>query len=238
MSYVLMLFVLGTLILIHELGHLLAAKWTGIPIERFSVGFGPRLLGFRKDGTEYWLSLVPLGGYVMPRAEEDEEFMRISLSGRILFCLGGPLANLLAALVCLAAVQVATSGVSVSSVLVKPLVDLGIVAHQLLVAIPALFQHPDKMSGIVGIVALGGQLAGSDLSRLLAFSVFLNVNLAIFNLLPLPPLDGGKILFFLIESICKPVMRFNVPVTITGWVLMLVLMLYATVVDVGRLMVG
>jgi regulator of sigma E protease len=236
MSYVLMVLVLGALILIHELGHLLAAKAASIPIERFSVGFGPRLLGIRWKGTDYWMSLIPVGGYVLPRNEEGDEFMRISVCRRVLFCLGGPAANLVAALLSLAALQAAGSDLSLLSVLVKPFADLYAVVEQIVAAIPTLFQHPDRMSGIVGIVALGGQLAGSDLSRLLAFSVFLNVNLAIFNLLPLPPLDGGKIAFYMMESVWRPLKCVEVPVTITGWILMLGLMLYATVVDVGRLM--
>jgi regulator of sigma E protease len=238
MSYILMVFVLGMLILVHELGHLVAAKGTGIPVERFSVGFGPRLLGFRMNGTEYWLSLIPLGGYVMPHAEEDDELMQISLWRRVLFCLGGPLANVVAAWACLAVFQAAATGVSLPALILKPAADLSAMAHQILSALPALFRQTDQMSGIVGIVAMGGQLAGSDLTRLFGFSVFLNVNLAIFNLLPLPPLDGGKICFFILQSIWKPMTRLHVPVAITGWVLMLVLMIYATVADVGRLMTG
>src|SRR5688500_2401762 len=52
------------IILVHELGHLLAAKWTRMPASVFSVGFGPRLWGFQWGETEYRLSAVPLGGYV------------------------------------------------------------------------------------------------------------------------------------------------------------------------------
>ncbi|WOO40994.1 RIP metalloprotease RseP [Rubellicoccus peritrichatus] len=52
-------------IFFHELGHFLAAKWRGLKIERFSIGFGPRLFGWKgKDGVDYRVSLLPLGGYV------------------------------------------------------------------------------------------------------------------------------------------------------------------------------
>jgi regulator of sigma E protease len=65
--------VLGTVVLFHEFGHYLVAKLLGITVEVFSVGFGPRLWGFAKGGTDYRLSLVPLGGYVKLKGETEEE---------------------------------------------------------------------------------------------------------------------------------------------------------------------
>ncbi|MFP4105707.1 MAG: site-2 protease family protein [Phycisphaerae bacterium] len=62
---------LGAVIFIHELGHFLTAKWVGIKVERFAIGFGPRLVGFRKGETDYCLKLLPLGGYVKMLGQED-----------------------------------------------------------------------------------------------------------------------------------------------------------------------
>ncbi len=56
--------VLGILIFVHELGHFLVAKWLGIKVEKFSLGFGPKLIGYKWGETEYLLSAFPLGGYV------------------------------------------------------------------------------------------------------------------------------------------------------------------------------
>lgn len=56
--------VLGILIFVHELGHFVVAKCTGVKVEKFSLGFGPKLIGFRYGETEYLLSALPLGGYV------------------------------------------------------------------------------------------------------------------------------------------------------------------------------
>ena len=58
------LFVLGVLIFVHELGHFLVARFYGVRVLTFSLGFGPKLLKFRRGATEYCLSAVPLGGYV------------------------------------------------------------------------------------------------------------------------------------------------------------------------------
>ena len=59
-----LILVANLLIFVHELGHLLAAKWAGMPVTSFSVGFGPRLLSMRVGRTRYQLALIPLGGYV------------------------------------------------------------------------------------------------------------------------------------------------------------------------------
>ena len=65
--------VLGVLILVHELGHFWAAKWVDIEVPRFSIGIGPKAVGFQHGETEYVLSWLPLGGYVRMAGMEEEE---------------------------------------------------------------------------------------------------------------------------------------------------------------------
>ena len=78
MIYVLStLFLLGVLIFVHELGHFWAARLVGIGVERFSIGFGPRLWGFIRGGTEYWIAASPLGGYVKMQGMDDEVMERL-----------------------------------------------------------------------------------------------------------------------------------------------------------------
>ena len=69
LSIVIALLILGVIIVIHELGHFLVAKFFKIKVETFSVGFGPRLIGFRKGDTDYRISAFPLGGYVKMAGE-------------------------------------------------------------------------------------------------------------------------------------------------------------------------
>ena len=75
LAVLLLLLVTDVLILVHELGHLIAAKWAGMPVTSFSVGFGPALFHFRIGETRYQLALIPLGGFVrimgMQGTEED-----------------------------------------------------------------------------------------------------------------------------------------------------------------------
>jgi regulator of sigma E protease len=65
--------VLGVLILVHELGHFWAAKWCDIEVPRFSIGFGPKVIGFTRGETEYVISALPLGGYVKMAGMEEME---------------------------------------------------------------------------------------------------------------------------------------------------------------------
>ena len=72
-GFIAVLILLGILILVHEAGHFFVAKRSGVRIERFSVGFGPRIWSIKKGDTEYTLSLIPLGGYVKMAGEEPGE---------------------------------------------------------------------------------------------------------------------------------------------------------------------
>jgi len=105
---------LGIVIFVHELGHFLAAKARGVKVLRFSLGFGPRLIGVTYHETEYRLSWVPLGGYVQMAGDSPaengempsgrEQFLSHPWPGRVLIAVAGPLANLITAFLILVAV--------------------------------------------------------------------------------------------------------------------------------------
>lgn len=92
-------FGLGILILVHELGHFLAARAGGIRVRTFSIGFGPKIFRIRRGETEYALSAIPFGGYVHMAGEVDENepggFLSRSPWVRLGVVLAGPIANLL-----------------------------------------------------------------------------------------------------------------------------------------------
>src|SRR5581483_71134 len=98
--------VLGIIIVIHELGHFLVAKFFKIKVETFSVGFGPRLIGFRKGDTDYRISAFPLGGYVKMAGETpmdevkglDYEFLSKPKWQRFLVASAGPAMNVILAI--------------------------------------------------------------------------------------------------------------------------------------------
>lgn len=101
--------VLGFMVLVHELGHFAVAKWCGVRVEAFSIGFGPRLFGFRKGETDYRISLLPLGGYVKMSGEtpgesptgDPGEFSTHPRWQRVLIAFAGPLANFILSFVLL-----------------------------------------------------------------------------------------------------------------------------------------
>jgi regulator of sigma E protease len=97
--------VLGFMILVHEFGHYAAAKYFGVRVEVFSIGFGTRLLGFRKGETDYRISAIPLGGYVKMSGENpmDErtgdpgEFLSHPRWQRFVVAIAGPAMNIILA---------------------------------------------------------------------------------------------------------------------------------------------
>ena len=125
MSYLLIVLLLNLLILAHELGHFLAARRLRIPISRFSVGFGPRLWGFRRKGVEYRLAIIPFGGYVLAKVDDEKAYLRIPAGKRILFHLCGPASNLLLAVALLAVYNALSGNLSAHGLLVAPFVQAG-----------------------------------------------------------------------------------------------------------------
>jgi regulator of sigma E protease len=93
--------VLGVIVFVHELGHFLAAKSFGVRVETFSLGFGKRLVGFTAGGTDYRLSLLPLGGYVKMAGENPmdqpsgrpDEFLSKPRWQRFIVAIAGPFMN-------------------------------------------------------------------------------------------------------------------------------------------------
>lgn len=109
-SVVVILFTLGILVLIHELGHYLVGVLFRMGVVSFSIGFGPKIASFRRGETEFRIGLIPLGGYVqfigaspyekVPEAFKGKELYRRPIWQRALMILAGPVANfLLAAMV-------------------------------------------------------------------------------------------------------------------------------------------
>jgi len=96
---------LGVLILVHEFGHYITAKLTGVKVLRFSIGFGPKIVGFKAGETEYWIAAFPLGGYVkllaqepseeIPEGEEKRAFVNAPLWVRFLIVFAGPAFSIL-----------------------------------------------------------------------------------------------------------------------------------------------
>jgi membrane-associated protease RseP (regulator of RpoE activity) len=348
--------VLAVLILVHELGHFLAARFQGIHVNRFSIGFGPILWKYQGSETEYALRALPLGGFVGfpdddPESNypaDDPNLMRNRpVLDRAIVISAGVIANLIFAYFLLV-MQLGLIGtqdfVPKPGVLVPQVMtevnavasQAGIKSGDLIVAangqklegspegIEILRQfiqdHPqqeisltvqrgeqttetkltptlnaegkgqigvqlgpngkvvrhkvgnltqvfskaatefervtvltvqgfgqlisnfqetaDKVSGPVAIVAIGADIARSDVTNLFQFAILISINLAIINILPLPALDGGQLAFLLIEGVRgKPLPnRIQDGVMQTGLMLLLGLGIFLILRDTANLL--
>jgi len=238
MSYFLAALVVGFVILFHELGHFIAAKRVGVPIAIFSIGFGPRLTAWKWGETEYRLSLIPLGGYVLPAVADEKEFFQLSVKKRILMTVGGPLASFILPIICFSIIYSSQPGLSFIELLYLPLLQSTTIIYEIIIFLPTVFSQSDQLSGIVGIITQGGSIIGNNLMNTLQFMALISLNLTVLNLLPLPVLDGGKILLYLLEKIHPASLRLHLPLAVCGWVLILGLMLYVTVGDLRNLLLS
>ncbi|MCC6502442.1 MAG: RIP metalloprotease RseP [Deltaproteobacteria bacterium] len=149
--------VLGVLIFIHELGHFAVAKACGVGVEKFSLGFGPKLIGIRRGETEYRISLLPLGGYVKMVGEAAGEsvsdelrmksFTHKPVWKRALIVAAGPTMNLVLAIALLPVIFMI--GIQLPAYLEKP-AQVGYVVHD----------EPAEKAGIKAgdtIVSFGGK---------------------------------------------------------------------------------
>ncbi|MBN1389134.1 MAG: site-2 protease family protein [Candidatus Thermoplasmatota archaeon] len=233
MGYIVVILTIGALVLIHELGHLLAGLWQGVPIQSFSLGFGPKLISRIWRGVEYRLSMIPLGGYVLPRVRGIEDLYAIPVRKRVLFSLGGPAANFIAAYLMLFFINIYQNGPG-ADLLAAPLVRMFSMTVGVFSSYGMLFREPAAVSGVVGIVTQGGSFVGGSLLKAAIFAVFLSLNLGIFNLLPIPALDGGKVLFAMLEKLSLRTRRIQLPVTVASVIFLVLLMGSATLADIVR----
>ena len=308
--------VLGVLIFFHELGHFLIAKLCNVKVLKFSLGFGPKVMGKKMGETEYIISAFPLGGYVKMLGEENNEeiipeeahrsFSKQPVVARIAIAAAGPIFNFLLAFILFSGIflisgypimipevgQVRPDSPADKSRILKgdiieyidgkkinkwgdikkfieksPHKDLHMVIIRGNKRIATIVSPKEEIvknifgeeikSALIGIVASGninelqlgpfqalmeggkktweltaltvltvvklfqgviplktlggpimiGQLTGDiareNLSYLLPFMAVISINLAILNLLPVPVLDGGLILLFLIEIVIR-----------------------------------
>jgi regulator of sigma E protease len=212
-NHMIVILIVGILILAHELGHFVAARWAGIPISRFSVGFGPKLWRFRIGETEFCLSLFLIGGYVVTQKKFDLD--SVSIGRRSAFLLGGPAANLAISLILFLVLE-----------LVLPIYAMQID-----------LQLPEDTFGLIAIIAEADKIINNNFANMLLFSAFLSLNLSILNMLPIPPLDGGSLLLLILEKLNQRSIRAHSLLNAIGCVLVVLCMIVVAVNDLARYVV-
>lgn len=232
--------VISILVVVHELGHHLMAKRFGVPVEVFSVGFGPRLLAIRGGDTEYRLSAIPFGGYVKmagtsTRGEDiPDGFNSKPRWQRFLILLAGPAMNILFALVLAvvglwAGIEVPVQQHGVTTTVVyrpEPLaaIPLGVRviagnSADIVSTLGGLVTGQISVGhliGPVGIAQITGESSALGWRALLAAMAFISLNLGICNLLPIPVLDGGHMLMLTVEGLTRRRISFRAKRTLIG----------------------
>jgi len=343
------LLILSFLIFFHELGHFLAARFFGVQVDVFSIGFGKKLLTKQIGKTQWSLSMIPLGGYIKMKGQDDTDPSFVSYDEdsynikkpwqRIIILLAGPFANFLLAFLLYLSISfigvpklLATvgdvnttqpayqAGVQVGDKIVqingekilywedigesiqKSSLDLKLTVLRKneyvdLTITPKLQQVQNRfnetierriigikpnmnntrilhynledglnyaytqtqnasmlivkglqklLSGLVPVEQLGGVVSIVDvtakassvgITALLFFTALISVNLGVLNLLPIPALDGGHIVFNLYEMITKrkPNEEIMYKLTLIGWAILLSVMLLGLYNDMNKL---
>ena len=342
------LLVLSVLIFFHELGHFTAARFFGVQVDVFSIGFGKKLYSRMIGKTEWSISAIPLGGYVKMKGQDDSDPTKISYDEdsynvkkpwqRIVILLAGPFANFLLAFILYFAIAnlgvpkllpyvgsvgkdspalatgikegdkiVQINGLNVAywenigksintskgditliiernnaliTLQLQPKVidDQNVfgekITRRIIGITPSGKQTTvyfglwdgldyawdetkkasllivqsvqklitgavgaDKLGGIITIVDVTAQASSAGILALFFFTALISVNLGVLNLLPIPALDGGHIMFNIYEMITgktasEKVMMY---ITMVGWALLLALMMLGLYNDINRL---
>lgn len=350
MGTIIALLIFAFLIFFHELGHFLAARYFGVRVEVFSIGFGKRILTKQLGDTQWSLSLIPLGGYVRMKGQDDanpelksyddDAYNSKTPAQRIVISAAGPFANFLLAFLLylgVSSIGVPTPLANVGQLIKNsPAVEAGIQLedsirsidgkpikywsdisenigqnsqnHQITILrdnnyidlsiTPKLLEaknlfgesekryllgispNPNKiehipynlsdglnfaymqtqqaslyilkslqklisgliplenLGGVIGIVDTTSKVSNMGIVALLMFTALISVNLGVINLLPIPALDGGHIMFHLYELITKKTANeaIMLKLTLFGWAVLLSLMLLGVYNDINRLL--
>ncbi len=231
------IFLLGVLVLIHESGHFFIAKLCKVRVNEFAIGFGPTI--WKKQGkvTKYALRLIPLGGFVSMEGEDEKStkegsFSEASIIKRIAIVAAGGLVNIIFAIIVFWCLSASFVGIR------NAFYNLGIFIKTMFEGIAQIFTGNvtiNQMTGPVGISNIVSKTSGiADFIYILSV---ISLSLGVTNLLPFPPLDGGKIVLLIIEGIRKKPFnqKFEMALQSAGFFILITLSIFVAYNDILRL---
>lgn len=238
------------LLVVHEFGHFILAKKFGVKVEEFGVGYPPRLLSKRIGETLYSLNLLPFGAFVkitgeQGSVEDPRSFAKKPIWQRALIIFGGALSFWALAAVLLSIVAaLSMEGITWYEAPVRGLMATGeltyLIVKGLSMALINVFRGLPtgaQLMGPVGVFSLFTEASKQGLIYFLYFISVISLHLAVINLLPIPALDGGKLLFLAIEKIKGSPVNEKVEQRVTGFffAILLILMAWLTIRDIIKI---
>lgn len=232
------IFILGFLVLIHETGHFIVARLSKVKVNEFAIGFGPVI--WRREGkqTKYALRLIPLGGFVSMEGEEEpslEEgsFSKASIPKRIAIVAAGGLVNIIFALIIYIILMSVMTG-SIGTAMTYT----GDFAFSIVESLKLLFTGNVTINELMGPVGISEVVAQTNgIAEFIYILALISMSLGVTNLLPFPPLDGGKIVLLIIEGIRRKPLKQDTEIKIQmlGFALLITLSIVVTFNDIIRI---
>jgi regulator of sigma E protease len=266
MTILVFILVLVVLIIVHEFGHFVVAKLSGMRVDEFGLGYPPRAATIAQVGeTRYTLNWIPFGGFVkifgenppphgIGQAADPRAFSARPRILQALVLLAGIAMNLVLAWLIFTSILMTPHWISdhefigalplgtalVQGVEVTARVT-GAIALGLAHFFVGLFTFSADLSQVTGPIGIAGAVGTASAlgwQSLLSLVALISINLALINLIPIPALDGGRLLFVLIETIIRRPIKPSVAQTVNtaGFAFLILLMLVVTFHDVYRLM--
>ncbi|MBR6014830.1 MAG: site-2 protease family protein [Firmicutes bacterium] len=234
------------LIFVHEFGHFAVAKLCHARVDEFSLGMGPCLWQKQHGETMYSLRLLPIGGYCALGGEDEAtdlegDFVSKPWWQKICILVAGAFMNFVLAILLMAIIAFVCGWASdfFSSLYLgaRGTLNLG---KMMLDALGQLFTGKagaDELSGPVGIVQVISESVSYGIVYVAYVAAIISLNLGIINLLPLPALDGGRVVFVIIRKITGKAItdEMESKVHFVGMALILLLLVFVTFNDVGRI---
>ena len=229
---------LGFLIGIHEAGHFVVAKLCKVRVNEFAIGFGPTIWQKRGVETKYALRLIPLGGFVSMEGEEERSdaagsFSNASIPKRIAIVAAGAIVNIIFAVILYFIIALSFLH-NFSEAALSTGEFIGITFESLNMLFTGSI-GVDQFMGPVGISQVIVQTSG--FRDFLYMMALISMSLGVTNLIPFPPLDGGKVLFLVIEAIRrKPIKQeTEVKIQLLGFAVLIALSLFIGYNDILRI---
>ena len=240
-SAIKIIFLLGFLILIHEGGHFCIAKLCKVKVNQFSIGFGPEIWSKQRKETKYAIRLIPLGGFVSMEGEEEASesegaFNKASIPKRIAIVSAGAIVNIIFGFI-VYFILIAVMYQSITLALTATASYSGALVE----SVKLIFTGNVGVHDLTGPVGISNLIsATSGIAEYVYMISVISVSLGITNLLPIPALDGGKILLLIIEVIRKKPLKENteIQIQLIGFSLLIALSVLVTYNDVIRVLGG